>query len=54
MHAFTEELTTNAGKIFRSELFVSLKNGKKGFVDSYIKGIGIIERKATSYIKSIQ
>ncbi|MBP2617551.1 polymorphic toxin-type HINT domain-containing protein [Chryseobacterium jejuense] len=51
MNAFTEELATNAGKIFRSELFVSLKNGKKGFVDSYIKGIGIIERKATDLSK---
>lgn len=51
MNAFTEELATNAGKLFRSELHVSLKNGKKGFIDSYIKGVGIIERKATDLSK---
>lgn len=51
MNAFTEELAKNGGKLFRSEMFVALKNGKKGFVDSYIKGIGIIERKATDLAK---
>ncbi|KQS92069.1 polymorphic toxin-type HINT domain-containing protein [Chryseobacterium sp. Leaf394] len=51
MNAFTEELATNGGKLFRSELDVLLKNGKKGRIDSYIEGIGLIERKATDLSK---
>jgi len=51
MNAFTEELANRGGKLFRSELDVLLKNGKKGRIDSYIKGVGIIERKATDLSK---
>lgn len=49
MNAFTEGLAT--GKLFRSELYVTLKNGRKGYIDSFIKGVGIIERKATDLSK---
>jgi hypothetical protein len=51
MNAFTEEIAHGAGKIFRSELGVVLKNGKTGFVDSFIKGVAVIERKATNLAK---
>jgi hypothetical protein len=51
MNAFTKELAEKSGKLFKSELYVSLKNGKKGYIDSYIEGVGIIERKATDLSK---
>ena len=36
---------------YLDEVYVSLKNGKKGRIDGFIKGKAIIERKATDLAK---
>ena len=55
MNAFTEELAELSGKEFSAEVFVKLAKGGtksgKGYIDSFIEGIGIIERKATDLSK---
>lgn len=55
MNLFTRELAELAGKKFSKEVYVKLaKGGTKsghGYVDSFVKGIGIIERKATDLAK---
>lgn len=48
MNAFTELLAKSKGKGFFSELGVKLANGGKGRIDSLIKGVAVIERKATN------
>ena len=51
MNNFTKELAELSGKKFSKEVYVKLaKGGTKsghGYVDSFIEGVGIIERKAT-------
>jgi hypothetical protein len=47
MNAFTELLAKSKGKKFFSELTVILENGKTGRIDSLIKGVAMVERKAT-------
>jgi hypothetical protein len=44
-------LYTKKGLKYLDEVYVSLKNGKKGRIDGYIKGKAIIERKATDLAK---
>jgi len=55
INAFTEELAELAGKEFSSEVFVKLAKGGtksgKGYIDSFIDCIGMIERKATDLSK---
>ena len=64
MNLFTRELAELAGKKYSKEIYVRLattvtKGGKikkatksgHGYVDGYIEGIGIIERKASDLAK---
>lgn len=52
MNNFTRELAELSGKNFADEVYVKLAKGGtksgKGYVDSFIEGVGIIERKATN------
>jgi Pretoxin HINT domain/Domain of unknown function (DUF4280) len=47
MNAFTEILAKSQGREFYAELTVKLAKGSKGRIDSLIKGVAMIERKAT-------
>ena len=44
-------LYSKKGLKYLDEVYVSLKNGKKGRIDGFIKGKAIIERKATDLAK---
>ena len=44
-------LYTKKGLKYLDEVYVSLKNGKKGRIDGYIADTAIIERKATDLAK---
>ena len=44
-------LYTKKGLKYLDEVYVSLKNGKKGRIDGFVKGKAIIERKATDLAK---
>lgn len=55
MNLFTKGFADDAGKAFYKELYVKLANGGTkngmGYVDNFVEGIGIIERKATDLSK---
>ena len=51
MNNALRELYGKKGLKYLDEVFVRLKNGKKGFIDGFISGKAIIERKATDLAK---
>ncbi|KDN11408.1 hypothetical protein [Snodgrassella communis] len=51
MNNYLRELYGKKGLVYLEEVFVHLKNGKKGYIDGLIEGEAIIERKATDLAK---